>query len=296
MFKQEGVNLRSILFSITIVLLGGCSRGDKELPEVIQKTRPNPIHTVSEEDNIGSIAAKYGMTRADLIKLNNLQQPYQLYTGQKLIVNLKPESVSSVMNVELEKDNVAVENVESTAVDNIDDKDKKPAEEPTPPNEQPEPRQETNPEDKAETVEETNKASEEQEQSDYIWPISNGKQRVTQHFGENEFDSIVIDASVGTPVKAIADGVVKLAGVPPAEAAAYGKTVIIKHPSKKTMSIYANLNEINVSVNQKVKQGTIIGKVGKTGTIARKPQLYFEIDDFAGQGRKSVDPEKLLPK
>ncbi|MBQ7524035.1 MAG: peptidoglycan DD-metalloendopeptidase family protein, partial [Alphaproteobacteria bacterium] len=133
--------------------------------------------------------------------------------------------------------------------------------------------------------------------SDYIWPVANGKSKISQHFGANDVDGgIIIDASAGTPVKSIADGVVVIAGVPSGDAAAYGTTVVVKHTAKKTMSIYANLKEAKVAVRQKVKQGTIIGKVGQSGTIARKPQLYFEINDLAGKGRQAVDPEKLLPK
>ena len=60
------------------------------------------------------------------------------------------------------------------------------------------------------------------------------------------------------------------------------------------MSIYSNLKEARVTVGQKVQQGTIIGKVGQTGSIAKKPQLYFEVNDLSGKGRHAVDPEKLL--
>jgi lipoprotein NlpD len=278
-----GMHLRSIFFA-SIVLLCGCSSGDRELPEVIQKTRPNPIHTVSDEDTVGSIAEKYGMTRADLIKLNNLEQPYQLYAGQKLIVNLKPEGREPVTDVNVEGESaVANANVQPENVVLPEDGLKPEPQEPDV--------------KKEETVEDIQAIGEgEQSESDYIWPISNGKQKITQHFGEKEVDGIVIDASAGTPVKAIADGVVMIAGIPSGEAAAYGITVVVKHSSKKTMSIYSYLKEASVAVHQKIKQGTIIGKVGKSGTIAKTPQLYFEINDLSGQGRKSVDPEKLLPK
>ena len=95
-------------------------------------------------------------------------------------------------------------------------------------------------------------------------------------------------------MKSIADGTVVIAGVPSGDAAAYGVTVVVKHPSQKTMSIYSNLKEATVAVKQKVKQGTIIGKVGQTGSIATKPQLYFEINEISDKGRQSVDPETLF--
>jgi murein DD-endopeptidase MepM/ murein hydrolase activator NlpD len=132
--------------------------------------------------------------------------------------------------------------------------------------------------------------------SNYIWPVTNGNTKILRKFKEDDSDGIVIDASVGTPVKAVADGEVLISGTPSGDAAAYGITIVLKHASLKTMTIYANLKETSVAIHQKVKQGAVIGKTGKSGTIADRPQLYFEISDLAGKSRRAVDPEKLLPQ
>lgn len=273
------INYRICVFCVLALFLTSCAHKDMELPEIVQVKKVNPYHKVSEGDTVGSIAEKYGMTRADLIKLNNLEQPYQLYEGQRLVVTVKPES----------EEKKEAEPGKGEVLDNsekINDKDEMIIEQES--------------EKDKETLDDI-KDKEETEtpviKTDYIWPVENGKSKVTQHFDSTEVDSaIIIDASVGTPVKAIADGLVVISGTPSGEAAAYGTTVVIKHTSKKTMSIYANLKEANAIVGKKVKQGEIIGKVGKSGSIARKPQLYFELNDLSGPGRRAVDPEKYLPK
>ncbi len=271
------IKYRVYILCVLTLFLTSCAHKDMELPEIVQVKKVNPYHKVSEGDTVGSIAEKYGMTRADLIKLNNLEQPYQLYEGQRLVITVKPESEEEK---KLESEGVEVSDT-SEKTNDIEDGV-------------------TESEKDKETLDDI-KDKEETEtlviKTDYIWPVEGGKSKVTQHFDSTEVDSaIIIDASVGTPVKAIADGLVVISGIPSGEAAAYGTTVVIKHTSKKTMSIYANLKEANAIVGKKVKQGEIIGKVGKSGSIAKKPQLYFELNDLSGPGRRAVDPEKYLPK
>jgi len=272
------MNYKIYTFCVLSLFLTSCSHKGIELPEIVQVKKVNPYHKVSDGDTVGSIAEKYGMTRADLIRLNNLEPPYQLYNGQRLVITVKPE-LEEKKDVEFDTGSDISDSSEKTndteETVNESEKDK-------------------------ETLDDIKESKEEQTsvvKSDYIWPIEDGKSKVTQHYDSTEVDgAIIIDASVGTPVKAIADGKVVIAGTPSGEAAAYGTTVVIKHTAKKTMSIYANLKETSVTVGKKVKQGEIIGKVGKSGSIARKPQLYFELNDLSGPGRRSVDPEKYLPK
>jgi murein DD-endopeptidase MepM/ murein hydrolase activator NlpD len=243
----------------------------------VQIERVVPYHKVKEGDTVGSIAQKYKMKRAELIKLNNLHPPYQLYNGQKLVVNLKVENVdqdesditvtdaSNQMPADGKPLNVTKDEIAEESVKTIDD------------------------------IKETPKVVPVKKEPEYIWPIENGNQKISKKFGEDGVEGgITIDASAGTPVKAIADGIVIISGVPSGEAAAYGITVAIKHPNKKKMSIYSYLKEATVEIHKTVRKGDIIGKVGKSGTRAEKPQLYFEISDFSGKGRRSIDPEKLL--
>lgn len=275
------MNRKRIVASCLIaVLLGGCAHEGEELPEIVQVKRVTPYHRVLDGDTVGSIAQKYGMTRAELIKLNKLEPPYQLYDGQKLVVSPKtemPEYHSSDPDITVKNndDGTVVQETseaEQTSNEVIIEGESSP------------------------TIEDVQQHADNVEviESDYIWPVANAKGKISQHFEDGE-GGIIIESSAGTPVKSVADGVVMIAGIPNGDAAAYGVTVVVKHNAKKAMSIYANLKETNVKVKQKVKKGTIIGKVGKSGTIAKKPQLYFEINDLSGNGRRSVDPEKILP-
>lgn len=80
----------------------------------------------------------------------------------------------------------------------------------------------------------------------------------------------------GTPVQAIADGVVTEAGY----AADYGVHVIIQHVinGETVSSLYAHMQEgsMNLTVGQSVTRGTQLGTVGQTGE-ATGPHLHFTI-------------------
>ena len=259
-----------------VLFLSSCSHTPDDsckLPDVIKIDRVKPYHRVHDGETVGSIAQKYKMSRMDLIKLNNLQPPYQLYEGQRLVVNVTSEGVG-VENINVVANEQQIETKEDS--------------------------QEVGPKQEDQTIDDIKSEDEKKIQStkeaEYVWPIVNRHAKVSTKFGADGIEGgIVIDSSAGTPVRAIADGIVIISGVPSGEASAYGVTVAIKHPNKKKMSIYSYLKETNVEVHQTVRKGDIIGKVGKSGTRADKPQLYFEISDVSGKGRRSVDPEKLIP-
>lgn len=297
-----------LICSAFALILTSCSsvNNNEQPPAIVKIKRIKPYHTVSDGDTVGSIATKYGMTRAELIKINKLEAPYQLYNGQKLIINIKANNINdnndSDVVITVNDNTDSALNVKKSDVSNKKEK----IEDETPDKDggkKIDEKLKVEEEDTA-TIDDarvdTPERSEDVEvipESEYEWPVADGKNRISQHFGANDVDGgIIIDASVGTPVKAMADGVVMISGVPKGEASAYGITVVIKHPLKKKMSIYANLKEASVKVGQKITKGELIGKVGKSGTVAKKPQLYFEVNDLAGKGRKSVDPEKLLSK
>ena len=79
-------------------------------------------------------------------------------------------------------------------------------------------------------------------------------------------------ASVGTPVRATADGVVKSLV---SSKRGYGNTVIIEH-GNGYQTIYAHLDEMRVRVGQRVTLGTIVGTVGNTG-MSMAPHLHYEV-------------------
>ncbi len=79
-------------------------------------------------------------------------------------------------------------------------------------------------------------------------------------------------ASTGTPIKATGDGTVIHAG----KKGGYGRTVILKHGGKYS-TLYAHMHRYakGVRTGSKVKQGQVIGYVGKSG-LATGPHLHYE--------------------
>lgn len=89
-----------------------------------------------------------------------------------------------------------------------------------------------------------------------------------------------IASTEGTPVSAAADGEVVYAQ----QKGERGKVVVIKHDRKGTTlhTVYAHLESIAVKVWEQVKEGQLIGKVGKTGN-ATGPHVHFQIDHNNGE-------------
>ncbi|MGE0972763.1 murein hydrolase activator EnvC [Klebsiella sp. WOUb02] len=102
--------------------------------------------------------------------------------------------------------------------------------------------------------------------------------------GELRWKGMVIAASEGTEVKAIADGRVILADW----LQGYGLVVVVEH-GKGDMSLYGYNQSALVSVGAQVRAGQAIALVGSSGGQGR-PSLYFEI---RRQGQ-AVNPQPWL--
>ena len=79
-------------------------------------------------------------------------------------------------------------------------------------------------------------------------------------------------ASIGTPIKSSGDGKIVHRG----RKGGYGRTVIIRHGGTYS-TLYAHMHKYakNTQVGKRVKQGQIIGYVGKSG-LATGPHLHYE--------------------
>lgn len=79
-------------------------------------------------------------------------------------------------------------------------------------------------------------------------------------------------AATGTPIKAAGDGKVIFRGVK----GGYGRTVVLQH-GNNTTTLYAHMSRFRKGVynGRRVKQGQIIGYVGKSG-LATGPHLHYE--------------------
>lgn len=104
--------------------------------------------------------------------------------------------------------------------------------------------------------------------------------------GDSMHNGIDIKAEMGTLIKAATDGVVTYSK---STYRGYGNAIIITHENDWT-TVYAH-NLVNlVHEGQRVKQGEIIGKVGKTGN-ATTSHLHFEV----WKGLIAQDPRSYLP-
>lgn len=90
-------------------------------------------------------------------------------------------------------------------------------------------------------------------------------------------------APVGTPVRAVADGVINYAGYKSAS----GNMIKIAH-GPRYATAYLHLSKIYVKNGSKVKRGDLIGAVGMTG-LASGPHLHFSFYDRG----KYMDPLKM---
>lgn len=120
----------------------------------------------------------------------------------------------------------------------------------------------------------------------FIWPV---KGKVISSFGQKPGglynDGINIKANESDPVKSVEDGLVAYVGN---ELRGYGNLIIVKH-SGGWISAYAHLKKTKVKIGDKVKQGDEIALVGSTGNVDFA-QLYFGIR----KGREAVNPKSYL--
>jgi murein DD-endopeptidase MepM/ murein hydrolase activator NlpD len=130
-----------------------------------------------------------------------------------------------------------------------------------------------------------------QPQAAWRYPLE--KMRVTGFFGVHRdvlatpHKGIDLGAAKGTPVHAVADGVVLAAGPLAENDGRYGNTVIIDHGGRQ--SLYAHLDSIAVKPGTRIAAGQTIGAVGETG-FATGPHLHFE----ARQNGRLLDPADKL--
>jgi murein DD-endopeptidase MepM/ murein hydrolase activator NlpD len=122
--------------------------------------------------------------------------------------------------------------------------------------------------------------------SSFIWPV---RGKVISGYGPKEDglynEGINIAAPRGTPVAAVADGVVAYVGN---DLKSYGNLVLIRHGGG-TMTAYAHLAVIQARKGMSIHKGQVIGTVGATGAVDTS-QLHFEIR----HGSKTCDPRPYL--
>jgi murein DD-endopeptidase MepM/ murein hydrolase activator NlpD len=117
----------------------------------------------------------------------------------------------------------------------------------------------------------------------YIWPVESRAIVKGYQYGHAAID-IVVDT--GTPVVAIAAGVVEFAGW---NGYGYGYLVVINH-ADGVSTLYAHHDSLIVETGQEVTQGEVIGYSGSTGN-STMPHVHLEFRLNLG----SVSPCSYLP-
>jgi len=280
-----------------LLFLSGCSRTNRPA-DVEYDHSISPYHRVGKGESISSIAQKFGMDKAELVRLNGLKPPYKIFVGQKLLVKA---SVPSTKSTDDGFDTLATStsemkgDVEVTTLDPI--KGTEPVSTSqflAPPLNNDGTTEATMDNDIDAEIEgsdsEQGLSAQKHKQDipvstgSYQWPV---KGKIIKGFavGKNGNDGINISAPKGTPVVAANNGVVAHAGN---QVAGLGNMVLIKH-SNGYMTIYTHLDDIKVKKGQQVNTGDKIGTVGKTGNV-KEPQLHFEIRN----GKTPIDPSGHL--
>jgi murein hydrolase activator len=122
------------------------------------------------------------------------------------------------------------------------------------------------------------------------WPVEGG---IVYRFGRDTLPSggiirwngVGIAASVGTPVRAVETGTVRLVG----QFGTYGLTVVVEH-GNGYYSVYSHLESAGVKLGNTVSKGGVIGKVGGENSDYG-PHLHFEI---RGENQIALDPATWL--
>ncbi|MBL0725786.1 MAG: M23 family metallopeptidase [Alphaproteobacteria bacterium] len=109
---------------------------------------------------------------------------------------------------------------------------------------------------------------------------------VTSQDGNGKSDGVEMFAPAGSEVVTVLDGTVVYVGN---DIAMFGKLIIVRH-ANKIVSIYGHNSSVMVRKDDKVRKGSVIGKIGMTPNVS-SPRLYFAMRD----NKRIVDPMLYIP-
>ena len=105
--------------------------------------------------------------------------------------------------------------------------------------------------------------------------------------GGRSHRGIDLEAELDSPVRAIRSGTVVQVG----EHRGLGRFIEVEHRGR-LRSVYAHLNEVRVEPGARVRQGQLIGTVGKSGN-ARHPSILPHLHLELAKRGELIDPQTL---
>jgi len=105
----------------------------------------------------------------------------------------------------------------------------------------------------------------------WIWPATG---EISDHFGtrDGKHKGVDIAGSSDSDIYVVSDGIVSKSYY----SNSYGHVIFVDHQMEGFETVYAHLNERNVTEGETVKKGQVIGKMGNTGH-SRGVHLHFEV-------------------
>lgn len=199
------------------------------------------IYRVQPGDTLYSLSRRFDVEVNELAHANDLRSPYSLAIDQRLVIPMG-EGVSSQRYAS------------ETIIESVE------------PIEDPSIRRPRTSEEEPILISKT-------PGSKFAWPLRGS---IVRHYGMDDAgvrnDGINIAAPIGAPIRSAADGEVVYTG---SELEGYGNLLLVRHDDG-WVSAYAHTDSILVEKGDRVRQGQVIAKVGRTGDVDQ-PQLHFEL-------------------
>jgi murein DD-endopeptidase MepM/ murein hydrolase activator NlpD len=128
--------------------------------------------------------------------------------------------------------------------------------------------------------------------SGFVYPIDSvdirsvfGSQRILNGKKANIHNGLDFSAEVGDSIRAISDGLVRIAG----KNFYYNGNFILLDHGQGLTSVYLHMSKIIAQDNQEIKKGEVIGLAGSTGR-ATGPHLHLGVQWY----KKRIDPMSLF--
>lgn len=228
-------------------------------------------HKVGKGETGIAIARAYGVEWGRIAQLNDLEEPYVLREGQRLMLPSNKEVASMSADQREAAFRLDIEDLITGSEPALATREK-----PKPPVVTPKPVSPT-----VAVAEPSNFAGR------FAWPVKGPILRAFGKFaGGQQNDGINIGVARGSSIAAAADGVVAYVGQ---DIPAYGTLILLKH-GDGWITAYGYADSITVTRGQQVVRGQTIAKSGAS-PYTGEPQLHFEIRN----GRKPVNPTGVLP-